>query len=287
MMPQKYYIPWEQVDPALKHGGIPDELAGMFVAPDLGDNPTSSNRTLVSVFYEWSQAVASVSMHPLATVEGHPDKAIVDEALRATQTFMERVITSTHSHASKFFYNTHAIPPVEHFRFNAIRSPEILRNQFAADFVFYGIGALVELAENNRNGVHKGIDPDAAEVLLAGMYDWKGEQMKYWFGKEIAGEISDREMAELYDKVTVPNPFYPDRTSDQPPPEETKEALTGIDVMTWIPTENDWTTFSHLRRRRYKAERVHQPEGVLHTTEDVRTESLHNAPGTNTGGPTV
>ena len=282
-MPKKYYVPWSDIDPALRHGGISDELGG-FVAPDLGDNPSSSNRTLVGLFRHFNQAVASISMHPISDKEGFPDKALVDESLKAVQTFMEMVITSTHSHASKFFSNTHAIPPVEHFQLNAIRFP--LRSQFAADFVFYGLGTLVEIAENNRNSAHKGIDPDCAETLLAGMYDWKAEQMKFWFGKEVAGEISDREMAEMYEAVTTPNPFYPDITAETPDDEDVEDALTGVDVMKWLPTKADWTMFDQLRRRRYKPERVFQPEAVRHTTEDVRTPDTHTAPS-GTGGPNV
>ena len=283
-LPEKFYVPWSTIDPALQHGGIPGGLEG-FIAPDLGDNPTSNNRTLVDIFYELSMGIAAVSMHPMADVEGFPGRSLVEEALKCTQTFAEKVICNTHTYATKFFYHTHCIPPTEHFRFNGIRYP--LRNGFADNFVYYGVATLVELAENNRNGAHKGLDPKASMVILNALYDWKGEVMKYYFGREIAGEISEREMMSLFENVNVPNPFYPDISADQPDPGEVAEALTGFDVLKWLPSDVDWTTLSNLESRRYTPERVYQPEGTDQTTEDVRTEHAHTSPDMSTGGPTV
>lgn len=283
-LPEKFYIPWSVVDPALQHGGVPGGLEG-FIAPDLGDNPMSNNRTLVDIFYELSMGVASVSMHPQADVEGFPGRGLVEEALKCTQTFAEKVICNTHTYATKFFYHTHCIPPSEHFRFNGIRYP--LRNGFGDTFVYYGVATLVELAENNRNGAHKGLDPKASQIILNALYDWKGEVMKYFFGKEIAGEISEREMLEMFANINTPNPFYPDVTAETPDEDDTDEALTGLDVLKWLPTKEDWAMFHQLEARRYTPERVFQPEGTDQTTEDVRTDTTHTAEGLSTGGPQV
>lgn len=282
-MPEKYYKPWSEIDPNMTHGGIADEL-GRFVAPDLGDNPTSQNRTLVTIFQEYNLSLMAVSMAPYSDVRGFPDRRLIEECLKVAQTLAERVITNTHTHATKFFSHTHAIPPTEHFKLMPIRYP--LGNTFADEFVYWGIGTLVELAENNRNAVHKSLDPAASEVILRGMYSWKADVMKFWFAKEVAGEISDKELDDLFANVKLANPFYPDVTAEKPSEGEVAEALTGLDVLKWLPEENDWTVFAQLRRRRHFPERVLQPEAAMPTTEDVTPHNTTTA-ATSTGGPQI
>ena len=284
-MPPKYYRPWSEVDPSMTHGGIADEL-GRFVAPDLGDNPTSQNRTMVTIFQEFNLSLTAISMHPYSDVKGFPDRALIEESLKVAQTFAERVITNTHTHATKFFSHTHAIPPTEHFKLMPIRYP--LGNTFADEFVYWGLGTLVEIAENNRNALHKSLDPTASEIVLRGMYSWKADVMKFWFAKEVAGEISDAELDELFASLKLPNPFYPDVTSDKPEAGDVVKALTGLDVLKWLPDEPDWTVFAQLRRRRHQPERVLQPEASMPTTEDVTPHNTMTSPDAlSTGGPQI
>jgi len=283
-LPVKFYVPWSKIDPSMQHGGIPNGLAG-YVAPDLGDNPTTNNRSLVTIFYELNAATSAVSMHPMADVEGFPGRDLVEEALKAMQTFAERLITNTHTHATRFFVHTHCAPPTEHFKLNGIRYP--LRNSFGDEFIYWCLATLVELAENNRNGAHKGLDPKGSQVVINALYSWKSDVMKFYFGKEVAGEISERELLSLFETINTPNPFYPDETAQTPSKEATDEALTGLDVLKWLPTDPDWSMFAQLETRRFTPERIFQPEGTDQTTEDVRSEQGHTAPGEATGGPTV
>ena len=285
-MPEKFTIPWVQVDPTLRHGGIPDELAVGWVGPDLNDNTQTQNRDAAYLVYMLGQFATSISMHPEADAEGFPGKRLVEEALSAMDTFTERLVDVTHTHSTKFFSFTHAVPPVSQFRFTPIRYP--VRNAFADDFLHYAIGTMVEIAENNRNALHQGFDPNASNILLEAMWNWKATVMKFWFDKEVAGEISSRELNELYEGVSRPQPSYPDVTSDTPSESDTAEALAGLDVLAWVPTASDWTKFAELHSRRYTPERAFQPEGARPTTEDVAHESATNADGTiSTDGPAV
>lgn len=286
VMPTQFYVPWAQVDPDLKHGGIPDELAVGWVAPDLGDNKFTTNRDIQNITWMLSQVAASISMHPEAESEAFPGRRLVEEAIKGMDTITERVVDVTHTHATKFFSFTHAVPPVSAFKLNAIRYP--VRNQFADDFIHYCIGTMVELAENNRNAVHQGLDPTAANIIMEPLYNWKATVMKYWFDKEVAGEISAEELNTLYAGIGKPKPSYPDTTAETPSEADTAAALTGLDVLAWFPTASDWTKFAELQVRRYTPERVLQPEGARQTTEDVRFEQGHNADGTvSTGGPSI
>jgi hypothetical protein len=285
-MPEKFTLPWVDVDPSLRHGGIADELAVGWVGPDLNDNTETQNRDAAYLVYMMGQFATSISMHPEAEAEGFPGKRLVSEALSAMDTFTERLVDVTHTHATKFFSFTHAVPPISQFRFTPIRYP--VRNQFADDFLHYAIGTMVEIAENNRNALHQGFDPNASNILLEAMWNWKATVMKFWFDKEVAGEISSRELANLYSGVLRPQPSYPDETADTPSDADTTEALQGLDVLSWVPSDSDWTKFAELHQRRYTPERAFQPEGARPTTEDVAHESATNADGTiSTDGPSV
>lgn len=285
-MPEKFVKPWSEIDSSLRHGGIADELAVGWVGPDLNDNITTQNRDMAHLVYQLGQYATSISMHPEAEMEGFPGKRLVSESLDAMDTFTERVVDVTHTHASKFFAFTHAVPPVSMFRFTPVRFP--VRNQFADDFLHYAIGTMIEIAESNRNSVHQGLDPSAANTIMEALWNWKATVMKFWFDKEVAGEISSRELNELYLGKLRPQPSYPDNSAETPAPDKVAEALTGLDVLAWVPTAADWTKFAELHERRYTPERAFQPEGARPTTEDVAHESATNADGSiSTTGPTV
>ena len=283
MMPNKFYVPWSDIDPSLQHGGIAGELAEGWVGADLNDNVKTQNRDIHYLVYMLSQFATSISMHPEAELEGFPPKKLVDECFAAQSTMIERVVDVTHTHASKFFSFTHAVPPVSYFKLTPIRYP--VRNRFAEDFLHYAIGTLVELAETNRNSVHQGLDNNAANIVVEALWNWKATQMKFWFDIEVAGEISSRELEALYTGVYRPHPSYPDETSARPSDAETSEALSGVDVLEWLPSASDWTKFAELHTRRYVPERALQPEGARPVTEDILPEN-----GTTSGdsdGPAI
>lgn len=277
MMPVRYFKPWIEIDPDLKHGGITDELAPYYVGPDLGDNPISKNADLIRVFNAARDVTQSISMSPEAMKQGAPGRRIVEEALRGINTIFEKIVDVTHTDSSRFFEWMHAIPPNLTFALAPIRYP--LRQEFAADFVHYGLGTLVEIAELNRNANHAGLDPQSADVLISPLYNWKATVMKYYFDLEVSGEVSRDEMLELFNGKYRPGPTVspPDASAERPDPAATVEALSGIDVMQWFPTKEDWQNFGRLADERYVPERILQPEGSLSTTEDVAFEQTVRA----------
>jgi hypothetical protein len=277
MMPTKFYKPWGEVDPSLKHGGIDGELAPYFVGPDLGDNPITKNTDLVSIFNAVRNVTQAISMSPEAMKQGYPGRRIVEEALRGINTIFERIVDVTHTDANRFFEWMHAIPPNLTFPLAPIRFP--LRQEFANQFVHYGLGTLVEVAELNRNANHAGLDPQSADVLIAPLYNWKATVLKYYFDLEVAGELSREEMAELFDGKYRPGPTVspPDDTAERPDTADLTEALTGIDVIQFFPSNEDWANFGRLANERYVPERILQPEGSLSTTEDVAYEHAVHA----------
>lgn len=272
MMPDKFYVPWIDIDPSLAHGGIDGELAPYFVAPDLGDNPTTKNPDMVRIFNEIRNSAQSVSMAPESMKQGYPGRRIVEETLRAMNTVMEKIIDVTHTNATRFHAWSHALPPSMHFPMAPIRYP--LRQEFAHNFIHYCLGTLVETAELNRNANHNGLDPQAADILIAPFYNWKATTMKYYFDLEVAGEISREEMNSMFSGKYRPGPTVspPDESAERPSLEDSVEALSGIDVLQWYPTQLDWNTFGRLADERYVPERIFQPEGAMSTTEDVASE---------------
>ena len=272
MMPTKFYKSWAELDPSLKHGGIPDELAPYFVGPDLNDNPISKNPDLVNIFHTTQSVVRSISMAPESMKEGYPGRRIVEEALMGVNLIAERIVDVTHTDATRFFEWCHAIPPNLGYSLAPIRFP--LRQEFANTFVHYGMGLLVEIAELNQNANHAGLNPQSADRLIAPIYNWKANVCKYYFDLEVAGELSREEMTRLFDGKYRPGPTVspPDESAERPDANELSEALDGVNTMQWFPGPEDWANFARLADARYVPERIYQPEGALSTTEDVAYE---------------
>lgn len=290
-MPGRFFKPWAEIDPSLKHGGIPGELEPFFVGPDLNDNPETKNPDLTNIFHTAQNAVRSISMHPNAMKEGYPDRGVVEESLLAVNSMLERIVDVTHTSATKFFTWCHAIPPNLGYSLAPIRFP--VRQEYANTFVHYGIGLLVEIAELNRNANHSGLDPQAADRLIAPIYNWKANVIKFYFDHEVAGEISRDEQTELFDGKYRPGPTVsrPDESADRPDSAATTDALSGVDVLQWFPSKEDWAVFGRLQDSRYVPERIFQPEGAYSTTEDVAYEQNVNPTdgssviGSNEGQP--
>jgi hypothetical protein len=281
-LPTKFTKPWSEIDPAMRHGGIPGGLEAGWVGADLTDNLSTTNKDISSAVYWLSQALTAVSMNPEADAQGMPGKRLVDQCLRVSRTFTEIIVDCTHTHASKFFAFTHAIPPASMFKITPIRYP--VRSIFAEEFLHYGIGTLIELAENNRNAVHKGLDSQASNIILEATYAWKASVMKYWFDKEVAGEISTQELENLYSSLNRSVPSYPDETAETPAPGDVAMELSGLDVLAFVPTDSDWTKFAELRNRRFEPEAIFQPEETRQATEDMLPAGGVNPQ--STGGPT-
>ena len=271
-MPTKFFKSWIDVDPELKHGGIDGELAPYFVAPDLNDNTITKNPDLVSIFSAVRNVSQSISMSPESMKQGAPGRRIVEEALRGMNTVLEKIVDVTHTDATRFFEWCHAIPPNLVYPLAPIRFP--LRQEFANQFVHYGIGLMVEIAELNRNANHAGLDPQSADRLVSPLYNWKANVIKYYFDLEVQGELSRAEMSELFDGKYRPGPTvsYPDDSAERPDSSALEEALNGADVVQWFPSSEDWANFARLSDARYVPERIFQPEGALSTTEDVAYE---------------
>lgn len=276
-MPAHFFLPWVKIDPTLRHGGIAGELEGQFVGPDIGDNTATKNLDMLSIFQAVNEVGASISMHHEADREGYPAKSIVEESLQAVNYVIEHIMDRTHSTASKFFGWNHAVPPTQLYKIRPLRYP--LRSAYAQEFVHFAIGALVECAENNRNAAHSGLDPQAADKLIAPFYDWKARQMKFYFDIEVEGELSREELNTILGGKFRPGPTVspPDETAETPNEDALSDALKGANVLQWYPDQKWWAVFGNLNDKRYQPERIWQPEGARATTEDVAPETLVNA----------
>lgn len=285
-MPTKFVKPWTAVDPAATHGGIAGVLGPGWVAPDIGDNPTSKNHDIIGIFKTLNVMAQSISMHPEAEMEDLPGNSLLAEIFQAITYFFEDVLDRTKTQATAMFTFAHAIPPVDDFVMVPVMFP--VRNPVANDFLFYALGTLVELAENSRNAVHKSLDPNASRTVMAPLYSLKADLMKRWFELEVEGEMSVKELNEILSGKAIRRPSYPDESSETPDAAKVADALKGYDVAVWLPTPSDWARFADVVERSYRPERVLQPEAYRTVTEDVGPESGRSNVGTpvyGTGGP--
>ena len=271
-MPTKFVVPWTSIDASGMHGGLPNVVGDGWVAPDINDNPISTNFDMVSLFNDLMRYCTAVSMNVEADMDALPGHALVRECLRACNTFFEDVADRTKTQATAMFAFQHAIPPVNKFQLYPVMYP--LNGTFAMEFLHYAIGTLVAIAENNRNAAHKGLDPEAAHIILNPLYTWKADVMKIWFNYEVEGEISSAELQELMGTVRPRRVLStPDETDDRPAGTDVDAAKSGANVLNWVPDKADWALFAETRSKRYSPERIRQPENSRAVTEDALPNS--------------
>ena len=282
-IPQQYHQPWAEIEPTGAHGGLPGELTE-FVGPMLGDNPRTKNQDILTIFSIIQTAAASITRSPEANIEGPPRRNIVEEVLRAMNIILESILDRTRSQATNMFEWQHATPPYEQFRLIPIRYP--LRQPFANQVAHYLLGTLVECAELNANANHSCMNPNSAQRLLAPIFHLKALIVKDYFDKEVSGEISLAELLDMMSKVKRVGPVVVPSGETQPTPDDgdVAEALAGIDLLQWYPSEADWAVFGVKDAERYHAERIWQPEGAEGTTEDT---APHDATPATGGFPSV
>ncbi len=272
MLPEKFWQPWGDVDPALHHGGIPGVVGEGYVAPLLGDNPKTLNADLHRIFAVVRDSAASLSVAPGSDVEGPPVRNGVEEALRAYNWIAERILDRTKTVSTSFFQWTHARPPARLFALRPIRYP--LRNEFFNEAVFFLLGMAVEIAESNANGLHANLDPSSSIRILAPLHHFKANMMRDYFDVEVAGEITLDELNALFEGIQVPATVLPSSETQTPPDAgAVAEALAGVDVLKWFPTDAEWAVFGRKHTAVYKPERLWQPEGTRGTTEDIAPET--------------
>lgn len=271
-MPTKFVVPWSQIDPNGLHGGLPNVVGDGWVAPDINDNAISTNYDIVGLFNDLMRYGTAVSMHVEADMDALPGQSLVNECLRAANTFFEDVADRTKTQATGMFSFQHAIPPVNKFQLTPVMYP--VASTFAMEFLHYTIGTLVSLSENSRNSAHKGLDPEAAHVILGPLYAWKADVMKIWFNYEVEGEISAKELASAMATVRARRVLStPDETDERPADSTMVEVLSGMNVLNWVPATADWALFSDNRMSRYSPERIRQPENSRAVTEDALPNS--------------
>ncbi len=278
--PTQFYVPWVEVDPSFRDGGIPGELAGQFVAADLGDNMTTRNIDILKIFHVVNAVAASISQHPEADTEDYTQKRLLEECLEGINWILENIVDVTKASNVSQFSWTHAIPPINQFSFQPVRYP--VRNAQANEFLHYMLGEMVEVAESSRNAAHAGLDLKCCDMLIAPLYSLKAKIIKYYFDLEVAGELSKDELQGLMvgKRRAGPTVSIPDESTERPDNADILEAMSGVDVIQWFPTAADWVVFATLREARYSPNRLFQPEGSRDVTEDVAFEQKIKADGT-------
>ena len=285
MIPDKFWLPWSEIDPAGNHGGIAGALSE-YVAPRLGDNTKTKNVDLHTIFQVLSEVASATSRHPMANLEGPPGRGLVEETLRALNLVFERIMDRTRVNATNYFTWTHATPPYLDFKVRPVRYP--LRNPFAEQVIYFMLGTLVEVAEVNANGFHSSLDPSSAYRLVAPLYHLKANIIRDYFDQEVENELTQSELVAVTAGVVRPGPTIVPAGSSIPKPDAAKvsEELKGVDVIQWFPDQEDWVTFGNKNSEMYKAERIWQPEGAAADTEDVAPEretTLPTSPSLSVG----
>ncbi len=271
-MPKKFTVDWTEIEPTGMHGGLPNVVGEGWQTPDINDNPITTNTDIFILFNDLMRHVTALSIHVEADMDALPGNSLVKECMDIANTFFEDVADRTRSQAQAMFSFQHPIPPVNTFQLTPVMYP--VASTFAMEFLHYALGTLVALAENSRNAAHKGLDPEAAHIILSPLYYWKADQMKIWFNYEVENEMSAAELATAMGTVRPRRVLStPDETDERPSAETVAEALAGVNVLNWVPDQSDWALFADTRIRRYSPERIRQPENSRAVTEDALPNS--------------
>ncbi len=263
-VPSPFYVPWIEFDPSGSHGGIEGEL-GDFVAPRLGDNTRTKNQDVRRAFRRVIDSAASISMNPDGEAEDLITRNAIEEILRAYNWCAEAILDRTSSVANKFFQWTHAQPSDDPFLIRPVKYP--LRNPLVTEAVYFLLGTSVELAECNCNATHSKFTPQISAQCLSPLHHMKANIIRDYFDLEVAGEISIEELEE----ISVGSEAIVDsgKDAERPTAEAVASVLTGVEVLTWFPSDQDWAKFGEKEARRFSPQRILQPEGSSETTEDV------------------
>lgn len=268
----EFWQPWSEIDPSLRHGGVEGELGTGWVGPRLGDNLVTKNQDMMMIFNIVRDCSASLSQVPNANVEGPPVRNTLEEILKAWNWISERILDRVTPRANRIFQWTHATPVEDPFKLRPVMFP--LRNSMVHECVYYLLGAAVEIAESNANGLHSRLDVQSGARILAPIFHVKANIMRDYFDIEVGGEISTEELELLVGKLepSSPTTVPPGTTAPRPTAEAVATERVGTDVLNWFPSDEDWVKFSEKVGKMYIPERIFQPEGAMRTTEDVSPE---------------
>lgn len=284
-LPKEFWVPWNEIDPTLKHGGYAGELEGQYVGPRLGDNKVTMNQDMMMIFTVLRDCAAGVSMLPNGNTEGPPIRNDLEDILKAWNFIGERIMDRMTVASNRIFQWTHATPTQDTFMLRPIRFP--LRNPCIHACVYHLIGCLVECAEANANAIHSRVDIQSGHRMLAPIFHMKANIVRDYFDLEIGGEISESELEQMVGPLEPKAPAIPDPgvSAARPTEDERQTHLDGVDVLQWYPKEVDWTKFAQKRAMMYIPERIFQPEGAMRTTEDVAPETPVRPAATPSGQP--
>jgi len=266
-VPERFYIPWNQVNGATSlPGGFPGEL-GDFVAADLGDNAQTRNSAAVRLYDAVQEVATTLSTHPYADLQGYPERSMVEESLLGCNSILQKIVDRTQASSDSLYKWVHRTPPYRSFGLMPIRYP--VRNPFLSEVVFNLIGLLGEIAEANANTLHRGFDIRTGRQFLRTPLLIKSDIARDFFDIEVAGEISDDELRELFTGITTKVVPRPGDTASAPSAEAVAEAMAGVAIIDWQPSDVHWAVFGKKRDSAFDIERITQPEAGRTTTEDA------------------
>lgn len=150
----------------------------------------------------------------------------------------------------------------------AIRWPG--ESQHAMEIVLRFVAALHQLPHLSSNRLDNGITENSAGIFTRPLFTLKESIMAQYFGLEPKGRISPNELEAMFASSDLRPPLrfsFDDRRdlpadvsaegaaalTDESAPKPTHEtyalAAAGVEVWTWAPTNEDWTTFAEIIAR--------------------------------------
>tara|TARA_R100001530_G_scaffold42175_4_gene32124 strand:- start:336 stop:1289 length:954 start_codon:yes stop_codon:yes gene_type:complete len=190
--------------------------------------------------------------------------ACLDAINRVFALATSRVVT----HANRLYSSTFGGPVPYQYMTIPIRwtgeSPEALK------YVMKFVETLYQIPQVRSNTIDNGLPSEHASIILQPLFALKADIMKHRFQLEVKGNVSPQELDALFRGSNLMPPLgssFDDRRdsvadlavedatalaneSAQTPTLEISEQIRGgVDVWTWVPSNQNWDTFAELNRR--------------------------------------
>ena len=195
-------------------------------------------------------------------------KDLVGSTLSAINRCFTSVSARVVTHANQLYSSTFGGPLAYQYMQIPIRwtgeSPEALK------YVLKFVEALYQIPQVRSNTIDNGLPSEHAAIIMQPLFALKAEIMKLRFRKEVQGDVSPQELDAIFRGSNLQPPLRHsfddhrdsssitasedaaamlDESAKSPTVETAEQAMSGLDVWTWVPSQADWITFGEIARR--------------------------------------
>jgi len=228
--------------------------ASDFVIANIGEHKVTNNSDLWLLIDRVQAEAQSLGNSP-AFVQPIVDPQFIRDTLLAIDRVRAMAVGMLISQASGFFTRRFGGPSQKAHALAPIMYPGV--NRIGAVVVESFLCSLHQAPRVNSNMFDQGLLSEDCATVLHSLISAKGRIMRQLFQKELAGELSPAELTALFEGSTLQPPSQrptgaaalANETVPAPDAAQLTEALSGVDVVTWVPTDGDWAICATVLKR--------------------------------------